>query len=574
MKPAAVITLCSALLFATSVMALEPEACQDALQDVDARIASGDYPQQKTAIARQIRDGIIQSCAFMDEAALAAMLQNLDQLLPLAAEPVVVSPAEKAAERQAQRDEADRRQAEREKQRAAAQQRLAAEQSLISPIVQKSPTANSAKSQLMARQDGMWGASIVDWDIYQDSARVLYRTRPSRQQGQQHNAKHHFYVVMMDANDNIVQHQVVVANPGSYMAAALVRGRDEIVLQWREGSTRDKQSVLERWSISAGNKLSSAPAPDIKGFPGMPGASPSFALATERGDLLFAATLPLESGPTAKTGVSWLLSSLQGKVRDQGVIISDDEERITLAGWFHAANGSAGLILTISSADEQGIESQLKPNSYQFGGTEIRPTVSSERRLYVVGEQQTGANLPAFERRIMWPGLEKVDQAFMLSGKSTQLMNDAEGHYRSNDSAVTLAVAGQNQVVVEASGEGHGLLIKNYHRNQQSPPSYGLWLQEFVPGKPPRDTYLNPEAKHLKAQFNMLADDGSGKLYVGSNTQVLLLDKNRQLSAYAETQAAKAVSIKAMIAKGNSLWLLGEQDGADMQRIWVERLQF
>ena len=256
----------------------------------------------------------------------------------------------------------------------------------------------------------------------------------------------------------------------------------------------------------------------------------------------------------------------------KGLIVHDDE-KISSSNWFHSANGGAGLILDVLGVGENGIASRLKPDAHQFGSTDIRPLVNSERRLYVVGGTETGANLPAFDRGLMWLGLENVEQSVMLSGESTRQMDEAEGKYRVRDSAVSLAVAGRNRIVVAPSGDGHAILIKNNHRDSAFPPTRGLWLQEFANGKPRRDTYLNPDAEHLKTQLNMLASDGGDSLYVGSGQYVLLFDDGRKLAAYAESSATVG-TVKAMIADGDSVWLFGEHHGASQQQVWVERIQF
>jgi len=579
-------TILIVILCSESALALDPEACKAAAQNIDDRIAAGNHPAQNVAIATQLRDGIMQSCSFLDEVTLANMTQGLDMLLPGANGGTATpqsgnvkpqqSVADREAEREAQRAEAAERRAARDKRRAEARAREEAEQNLISDVAMKPPTGRSAIGQFMSRPDTMWGASIVDWDVFENKARLLYETTPSREQGRLPDAARHFYVVEIERNDNVVQRHVTQTKIGRTVTAALVPGRDEIIFQWHEGNA-DRSvpvtSVLERWSISSMEMLSSSPAPRLQGPKWAPGPEHHFQLVTARGELMYAATVPLESGPSPKTAVTWLLASLDGEVRDRG-LIEHDNEKILTSNWFRSASGGAGLILDVMGVGENGIDSQLKTDTIQIGSAEIQPVVFSERRLYVAGGTETGSHLPAFERRLMWLGLENLDQSTMISGESTRLMSEAEGEYQVNDTTVSQSVAGRNRMVVAPIAGGHAVLIKSNQRDNKFPPTRGLWLQEFPDSESRRDTYLNPDAEHLGSLSSMLASGGGSELYVASTSHVLRLNDARELVAYAESSATDA-NIQAIAAIGDSVWLFGEdRGGTALRRVWVERIQF
>ena len=567
-----------AALLGQEAIALDQTACNAAAKDIDDRIAAGNHAPQNVAIATQLRDGIMQSCAFMDEATLAQMMQGLDQLLPSGDGGSATMPrkseSERKAERAAQRAEADRRQAERERRRAAEQEREAAKQELVSSVVRKPPTGRSVTGQLVSRPDRMWGASIIDWDVYQGRGRLLYETWPSREQQRDADIARHFYVVELDRSNNVAQHHIGEMTLAKTITAGLIPGRDEVVMQWHEGGNKAKESILERWSISQGQMLSQSPAPRMQGPRGALGADRHFRLVTRSGDLLYAESVAMSSGPSARSAVSWLLASLDGEVREQG-FINHDNEKVTASDWFHSADGGAGLILDILAVDERGIESQLRPAPVQIGNVEARPIISFERRLYVVGGADTGPELPTIERRHIWLGLENVDPSMNISGESTRLIDEAVSRDRLNDSAVTIAVAGRNRMAVGPISGGHATLVKNNQRDNAFPPTGGLWLQEFVPGQPRRDTYVNPDSEHIDASIEMLASDGAEGLYLGGGRHVLLLDGAREVAAYAKSSVTNA-SIKAMIAEGNSVWLFSEDSGSreSQQRMWVERLEF
>lgn len=569
-----------AIYSSTRAFALDPAVCNAAAAKIDERIAEGGHPQQNVELATQMRDGILQSCAFLDEATLAGITQGINQVLPGGGGGAAVpqkSAAEKNAEREAQRAEADQRQAERAKQREAKQARRDAELTLVSNVARKPPTGISVKGQTMSRADSMWRASIIDWDIYENRARLLYETRPSREQLGLADAARHHYVVEFDKNNSISQHHVVVTDITRTVSAALIRGQNEIILQWHEGGPSGGdpvESMLERWSITDGTMQSSAPAPKLNGPKGPLRAPHHFKLVTADGELLFAVTVPLETGATPKTGVSWMLATPGGEVLKHGLIAHEDES-LSTGSWFASLNGGAGLILDVAAIDDKGISSQLKPDVLRVGDTDVHGRVFSERRIYVVGSEETGTSLPAIERRLMWMGLENLDQATMLSGDSMRLTSSAERKYRVNDSAVSLAVAGGYRTAVTAVGDGHAVLVENNDSsNDEFPPTNGIWLQEFAAGKPRRDTYLNPDAEYLNVLYKMLVPDGEGNLYVASSDFVMRLNDVRELVAYAASSSTTAV-VKAMVADDANVWLFGEDtSGATQDQVWVERIQF
>ena len=574
-----IVIILSVLLFHAQVGALETEKCSEAAKTIDDRIATGSHSQQNINIATQVRDGIMQSCAFLDENTLAQMLQGIDTILPgdggASAAPEK-SAAEKRVERDAQRAEAKKRRAERDKRRAAKRAREEAEQGLISAVAKKPPTGKSMKFQKMSRPDTMWRATMVDWDLYKDKARLLYETTPSREQGRLPEAARHFYVIEFDTQDNIVQHHIFETTLEKTVTAGLLRGRDEIIVQRHEFDPETielKNALLERWSISGAKKLSSSPAPTMQGPRGPMKQDIHFELVTKNGELLYTASVALESGPNPKSGVSWILASPDGEVRDQGMIVHENEG-VATSNWFHTTNGGAGMVLDVSSVEENGIDSQLKPKPVQMGEAEVQPIVFSERRLYVAGDKDTSSSLPTIEKRLLWLGMEKVDQQFMLSGKPTQLMNEATDKYRVDDSAVSLPVAGHHRMVIAPTNNGHAILIRNNHRGDEFPPKQGLWLQEYTDGSARRDIYLDPDAKHFNTRPNMMASDGADHLYVASDKYVLRLNASRELSAYAKTHDSDA-QIKAIIADGNNVWLFGEVSGDkdNQQQMWVERVE-
>ena len=575
------------LLAAMSVLtsnlssAAAPAECEAAARSIDERLAGAELSQQAVALGSQIKAALIQSCAFLDDATIANMLDGIEQLLPAVSDlppGSIPGATEHRADRDTQRQAADQRRRERDERRAAERARETAERELISAALLEPSRGRAGFGGPIDRPDPMWGARLMDWDVLGDRTRILYQTRPSREQMRDADAAYHLYVVEMDSNDNVVQHHVLEYEITRELSAALLPGRDELLIQWHRIAPRGEpevRSTLERWSIPDAIRLSETRAPvfDLGTVP-VGSSEENFRLVTDSGDLLFVATVSLGTGPNPPAGIAWMLTSSSGGVRDRGMI-SSEPTRITARDWFRTSDGGAALVLDILGSDEAGIGSSLQPGVQRIGNTEVKPIVMSERRLYVVGSSAIGANLPAFERHLIWLGLENVDQALMVSGESTAFMDRFEGSLRVRDSTVSQSLGFQDRLAVAGTSEGSALLVRNNHRSDEFPPTRGLWLQEFIEGSPRRDTYLELDAEHLGANFTMLGAASGDGLYIAGPGHLLLLDGSREVRDYAEFRAPTS-TIAAITSNGGNLWAFGvlTSGGESRQHVWAERVQF
>ena len=218
----------------SSASAMEQEACLERLESVDQRIASGTYPDQNVQTAKQMRGSIMQSCAYLDEATFAQMMEGFEQLLPTRSE------SERLAHEEAKRTErAEQREIQRvevevkQKERAERERREAANKPKplpVNEVLKRPPTARSVLAKTMNRDDGMYYVELKDWDTYQGKARILYATAPSREQFVAGIAQHHLYVIEADANGAVTHHRVMDMAIERVMAAGLRRGHDEVIL--------------------------------------------------------------------------------------------------------------------------------------------------------------------------------------------------------------------------------------------------------------------------------------------------------------------------------------------------------
>ena len=554
----------------SSAMALDPEACQERLKSVDDRIASGKYSAQNVQTAQQMRDSIMQSCAYLDEATVGQMMEGFEQLLPTRSE------AERQAHEEAKRTERaeqlEVRRAELEVSRKERAERERKEAALkpkplpISEVLKRPPTAKSVFGEFVDRDDGMYYAKIHDWDLYRDKVRVLYATDPANYQFVRGESKQHIYVIESDAKGNIAQKQVTATTTFGLLAAGLRRGHDEVILQWNSAGD-DAPPRIEAWSISDQKLLSTASTPALPW-----GKFDQFRLSTSDGNVLFVFGI----GSSGKeSSVSWMKVSLEGKVLARGTLESDIS-MLSVSNWFHTPSGGGGFVIYELANTEKGINSELAPIARRVGTNTITAVVSGETRLLVASNGSTPAwKSPAIARSFMWLGLPAL-------GPITTLEEQAEMDriLRSIDPEHGGSISLVNNAVVPID-DGYGVLVENNYRNKEQSPVHGKWLYEYAINGEVRKTYLNPAAEHLGVDFSMIAapDEGAVFLYAGAQagTQpyVVLLDENRQVAAYGKALIGQETAAGGIIADEDGVWVLGTGKTDDgLPKIWLERIDF
>ncbi|MEM7501251.1 MAG: hypothetical protein AAF417_04385 [Pseudomonadota bacterium] len=570
MRSRTLIALLATTLPATAV-ALDEQSCAAIVKGIDDRIAAGNHSQQNVSIATQMRDSIAQSCSMMNQATIDQMMVGLDRLLPPAdGAPAAAekSKAERDAERAAQRAEANRRQAEREQRRAVARAKQEEKVALVSAVVRQSPEGESLGGRAVARSDPMWGVTIVDWDLLDGGSRLLYQTWPSRSQAGDSEVGYHYYVLEVDREGNHNQSHVLKLPMSTTSTAGLLPGTDEVVVQRRDGDV----GTLQRWSISDGELLGENGVPTLDRSVRSREDQNVFRVVTHAGDLLFAETVPMGSGPTARSGVTWMLASVEGEPLDRG-FIEGAGNKIAMSDWFRSADGGAALLLDVIAVDDAGIESTLELDALEISNVIVEPAVFSEQRMYFTETKAPGPTQPSFMRRHMWLGLENVPQQAMISGESGRLTKAAENGKRLNDSSVYSGVAGRNRTAFVSFVGGAGILVQNNDQDTDFP-QRGLWLEEFASDGAHRQTFLGPDAEHLSTRFDLMASDKAGNLYVASDQAVLMLGDDRTVRSYSR-MSNDGVDIGVMVADDGMAWLFGiAQGGAgEKQRVWIESVR-
>ena len=552
----------------SSAVAMEPEACLDRLKSVDDRIASGRYSDQNVQMANQMRDGIMQSCAYLDEATIAQMMEGFEQLLPTRSE------AERQAHEEAKRTERaeqlEVRRAELEVSRKERAERERKEAALkpkplpVSEVLKRPPTAKSLGGEFVDRDDGMYYARIYDWDLYRGKVRVLYATDPANYQFAQGASKQHIYVIESDAKGNVAQKQVTATTTFGLLAAGLRRDHDEVILQWNSAGD-DVPPRIEAWSISDQKLLSTASTPALPW-----GKFDQFRLSTGDGNVLFVFGT---GSPGKESSVSWMKVSLEGKVLARGTLESDIS-MLSVSNWFHTPSGGGGFVIHELANTEKGINSELAPIARRVGTNTITAVVSGETRLLVASNGSTPAwKSPAIARSFMWLGLPALGPITTLEEQAEmdRVLGSIDPEHGGSISLVNNAVV--------SIGDGYGVLVENNYRNREQTPMHGGWMYEYGTNGEVRKTYLNPAAEHLQSDFQFLAANERDSVFLygrGWPSYVVQLDKDRKVAAYGKALIGqKGFTTMGIIADGNGVWVLGTGKTEDgLQKIWLERIDF
>lgn len=554
---------------AGNVAAVSDSECNDAINDIDARIESGKYADQNVNAAKQMRDSLRQSCAFLDAAMLEKMMEGIEQILPTRSE------AERQAYEEAKRKE---REARREKQKAEreakkaerASQQAKAKKIPVSDVLKKPPTATTAIARFIDRNDDMNNVYILDWDLYKKALRVLYVSYPEQNQEGLPTAKSYYYVLTCDADGNITQHYVTDMPLPRLETAGLRPGHDEIILQWPIAAGKP-ESRMERWSISDGESLSSVAVPTLPWSTQRRSDADHFRLTTTDGNLVFAGSFyQTAGGPLA---YEWLKMSPDGKILGQGTLARDGEE-IRANSWFRTRNGGAGFAIDLLGADDQELQTDIDNLMIQTIEGVLEGYVFLEQRLLITDSDATVSwESTALERRFLWKGeagLAKLDMS--AREQASMLMMDSASKH------------GEYHNVVDYSarevGDGYGVLININAQLRSQPPVHGSWLYEYAANGQIRKTYLKPAAEFLKASFVMIAAPDANSVYLygrtsKDNSYLVSLNKDREVSAYAKVSMDSKTIPRGMLADDGGVWVFGvNAHSTDKKNVWLERIDF
>ena len=195
--------------------------CSAELASIDARIASGKYPDYNVQLAKQMRASLAQMCGLMDESTRAAMFEGFEEILP------TKSDAERQADRRARSEEL--KAARDALKQAEAARPLPADNEVLSAP----PTARSIAATFIDRPDDMYHMWAWDWDTFEGKLRVLYSAFPDRVQFALPDWRLYVYVAEIAADGSSEQHMLTSRQASDHAALALRRGHDEILFERR-----------------------------------------------------------------------------------------------------------------------------------------------------------------------------------------------------------------------------------------------------------------------------------------------------------------------------------------------------
>ncbi|MGI9264521.1 MAG: hypothetical protein ACR2QU_06310 [Gammaproteobacteria bacterium] len=542
------------ILSALPTLVLAQATCEENLAEVDARIASGKYPDYNVQLAKTMRDSIAQLCdmGMANEQMLDQMMDGFEDVLPVKTE------EERRAEREEKRKVAEASRAARKAEAIAREQ--ARPDSGLDTVTGKGQSMGSA---FVDRSEDMLNFWIWDWDVHKGSARVLYETLPSREQLARPDWQTYVYVVETRPDGSSTQHLITSKQAQENKALALRRGRDEILLQRGTGPDHTR-TTLERWSISNRKIISSVPTPVV-------GVPPSdkinwmpFRGATSDGNIMFVGAYePERGGPLT---MAWYKAS-----PDAGTLGSGTRpiESGGFEGLFMIPTKDGGGAFTqVFNADEEVVR--------QYSGSEVRATIGREMRILTIEGNATSSRLSAIHGRFVMP--TKMDIAAM------QYMTDLEHELMGNRSTETLNVGPHTVPMFQAVDDGYVILSELTGNRSRRDAIHGHWLIWVSSDKIEREVYLNPLAEDLNVDFvTMTVTDNDEIVLYGNSTEhagadyAVLLDSQGKAKATAVVKQPKNGKIEGMIAGADGVWLFGHGYPTEQYsrfRFWAERIDF
>ena len=555
-------------------LAASQAECENLLNDVDARIASGKYPAYNVQLAKQLREQMTALCPMLPDDMLASMMDGFEELLP------TLSEEQRRGERMARRDAETARRSDSRKD-------------AIPPAPAPAALANAVKAgksvaaAFVDRSEDMLHFWIRDWDTYRGNARILYTTQPSRQQLGRPDWQLYVYVVEITPAGEVTKHLVRSRQAHDHAALALRRGHDEVLFQ-RGPDEANGPTRLERWSISGRSQLSSVPTPNAAWPNNERGDWKPFRLATSDGNVLFFSGFSRGGEPPV---IAWFEASPDGRVLGQGSLHPEGES-MGSAGFVRTANGAGAVSLLVSSESPDGIQGSVEsPITLERDGVEVRSTVSAEKRILTIsGEARSASQSPAIERMLMVthnvregsgtsPQLAMRNQQVMF-----ELTEELERRYRGNLSTLSLDPGGQTVEMIQPIGEGYGVLTSAVADRSAQPPIHGPWFLWVGRDRIEREVYLNPLAEALKVRllaFTVTPDNeivlyGDSEEHRGTD-YLIKLDAQGSVKYYAPVKQPENGKISGIIADETGTWLFGNgHPGSQFTyyRLWVERIRW
>lgn len=541
----------------------EPLDCATMLADIDTRIASGKYPDQNVMIAQQMRPSVEQMCGLMSAEQRADLFEGFEKVLPTRSE------AEQEAIREARRAERKAARQARKAQKQAAEARRLAQQ----PELPAEPGGRSIAAQYLDRPEPMYHVYVWDWEVHDGKLRLVYGSRPSRQQYGSDDWTLNMYYAAMSADGSVEHRRLRSEHSSDHQALALRRGHDEIVLERNPG--RDQPLTLERWAIDGSGRIASADITRLElGLPTDRPPKLTFREATPEGHLLYDTVWSTAEGRVA---YGWCAVAVTGQVVACHTLDTADSVR----PWsqFPYAPGG-GLVVTVSPNGRTGLESAPLEDADAPSGAAF----DSEKRLLALGKGSALAWQAPIERDIVYPNLTTdptatVEETVARMARHHELDTSLRLRYDANRHTRYDSVGLRRVMRMRPTPNGVAFLtsvaIDKTHTDLR-----GLWLMEVGPQGELNRFRLEPLADMLNVRITSFATHPDGYyVYAQSKARdpgrVFKLDHRGNVLDYGLLRADENVRVHVLMADAEGVWIVGEgYEGINPGRVWLERMRF
>jgi len=286
--------------------------------------------------------------------------------------------------------------------------------------------------------------------------------------------------------------------------------------------------------------------------------------------------------------IAWFEASPEGRLLGRGSVSSSTED-IGSDAFFVTQNGGGGLIMSVRSRGDAGLQSSAAaPLASEIAGRKVRASVFNETRLLVTSNDGVTAwESPALERMLIWNGDTAIPKDLPVAEKMQQqreymeLTNRVNRQLNADRTIDTLDVGPHRVSMISATDDGFGILATVTADRGLVPPVHGPYLLRMDERGLRDETRLTPLAEQLGLKFTILAAGEDGEFYLfGKNLDdgsdyVLLLDAQDQPIAYGKASHTGTTNIDGMLSDAGGVWLFGhaypDKRGA---RLWIERIDF
>jgi len=447
--------------------------------------------------------------------------------------------------------------------------------------------------QWVDRPDEMAQFWLQDMDRLDNSARILYSTSPSLEQGQSGDWNVNVYIVNIDKNGAASQ-QLLYSEPVMEQThLALRAGREEVLVQ-RNAEDPAKNDLLEVWSATDGSVRSSIPVPSPEGPQGERWDWSGFQGSTTEGNVFFTTSQrgKNEAGATVGTA-AWYTLSPAGDIFGQGAYRRENA-RLMISGAFAAPDNQIGMVVDITSQDEKGLSTETGPITFEVGGRTVEGVINREKRLLLATtEGEIAWQSSPLERDLMWGGEVAIPQDLPAeemmeqNNQQMQLMEATEVAYGARRNLLMRSQGATNVALVKPTANGYGALATVVADRRLELPVHGIYFLEFGPDQPLREIYLEPLAEENELSIVDFAAADNGDIYLLARAkrslkaiaaQVLQMAPDGSIRAAAPLTASgpSNIELAGIIGGNNGAWVIGKgfNNEAGKTQLWVGRVEF